>query len=322
MSEIAEPEQSAASIEGKVESAPLGTRLLPEGAAHFAHRMKVDLHDLFSEQHLGECRREIRTLVHAQWKRTNTSVDEFKLDAAIDQVFRAALTHQLADVKRDQAIRTFREQQKAYRHLVKQLGLFRAAVSKLDRSSRRKLDDLVSKSVVHGFDTESFDAIFKGAFQLNLSPAIHWDVARRMIHEGIRKEGVNGEPGKLIPNWQSHLKYKALADLWEVLPAETRTTVELALDRCPPDRILAFCDQLLAALHQCRPTLRHGNFPSVIQDYMHTVSIVWADLGLKVGSTPENNSPFQRFSQLPLALFGDKTPISRRQVRNAADDLA
>jgi hypothetical protein len=115
-------------------------------------------------------------------------------------------------------------------------------------------------------------------------------------------------------------------ELWEIMPAETRTHVETEI-QCwtPPKRgqVRSFLNYLVTLLRKYRPKVKTRRGPSIKRRYLQRVGKVWGSSGLNIGRAHNGakiesvESPFQRFARLALLAAGDSSgTCDRRRARD------
>ena len=122
----------------------------------------------------------------------------------------------------------------------------------------------------------------------------------------------------------------AMTELWEIMPAETRTHVETEI-QCwtPPKRgqVRSFLNYLVTLLKKYQPKVKTRRRPSIKGRYLQRVGNVWRSAGLNVGRAHNGakiesvESPFQHFARLALLAVGDSSGISVRQIANVRSKL-
>jgi hypothetical protein len=152
-----------------------------------------------------------------------------------------------------------------------------------------------------------------------LSPACVASKARSFIRESLQasKDSALAQVVRTAP--------PAITELWEIIPAVTRTNVEAEIRRwTPPKRgqVSQFLNRLVGLLKKYRPTAKRGARRAIQRRYLQKAAKIWRSFGLNVGraydgaKTESVESSFQRFARSALLAFGDSSGISARQVRN------
>jgi hypothetical protein len=78
----------------------------------------------------------------------------------------------------------------------------------------------------------------------------------------------------------------AMTELWEIMPAETRSHVEAEIQRwTPPKRgqVRSFLNYLVTLLGKYRPKVNTRRRPSIKRRYLQRVGKIWRSFGLNVG---------------------------------------
>ena len=121
-----------------------------------------------------------------------------------------------------------------------------------------------------------------------------------------------------------------ILDLWEVIPAQTRTQVEAGLRKwVPPTQrpAIKFFNRLVFLLEKFRPQLEKGRRRAIEGRFGQRLARIWRGLGLHVGrafdgmSDHHIESNFQRFTRLALTAVGDDSRVSSRQIDNLKSTL-
>ena len=121
-----------------------------------------------------------------------------------------------------------------------------------------------------------------------------------------------------------------ILDLWEVIPAQTRTQVEAGLRKWvpPTQRAIKFFNRLVFLLEKFRPQLEKGRRRAIEGRFGQRLAGIWRGLGLHVGRAFDGaevdrhvESSFQRFARLALTAVGDQSQISSRQIENLKSNL-
>ena len=121
-----------------------------------------------------------------------------------------------------------------------------------------------------------------------------------------------------------------ILDLWEVIPAQTRTQVEAGLRKWVPSTqrpAIKFFNRLVFLLAEFRPQLNKGRRRAIEGRFGQGLARIWRGLGLHVGRAFNGEfdrhveSSFQRFARLALTAVGDDSRISSRQIDNLKSTL-
>jgi hypothetical protein len=234
--------------------------------------------------------------------------------------FDAAADHQLESLRRDRFVDDLDRSKKDLQCLLKQISHLAKAISELPPISIGKLNKIVAEQNWQHFDTEMFFELMQAmqdALSV-LSPASAANKACSVIGEKtlrVSRHPVVAQVERTAP--------PAMTELWEIMPAETRTHVEAEIQRwTPPKRgqVRSFLNYLVTLLRKYRPKVKTRRRPSIKRHYLQRVGKVWRSSGLNVGrahngATSERvESPFQRFARLALLAVGDSSGISVRQI--------
>ena len=143
---------------------------------------------------------------------------------AVAQTLDIAADHQLEVLRRDQSLRDLRQSQTKLKRLEKQFCQVGLAISKLPPFAKGKLNEIVADQDWQNFDTETFITLIHAMSDAlaNLSPECIANEARWAINEprGF-KQPVVAKTVRTAP--------PVILELWETIPAGTRTQVEAGL---------------------------------------------------------------------------------------------
>jgi hypothetical protein len=169
------------------------------------------------------------------------------------------------------------------------------------------------------FDTERFhefiDAIL-GALKKSF-PAV---IAAKTISaiKETHRDSRNSSASKIV-----RTAPPAMFDLWEIIPAETRTQVEAGVRNWqPPTRrpAIEFLSHVVALLETFQPRLKRGRRPAIERRFAQQVAGIWDSLGLHVGRAyngrSDCQSTFQQFTRWALSAVRDGSRLSGRQITN------
>jgi hypothetical protein len=118
-------------------------------------------------------------------------------------------------------------------------------------------------------------------------------------------------------------------ELWNTISAATRTLVESNLRASTSVKrrsAIGFLKHLVVLLKQHRQKIRRGRHLAIEVGYVQAVEAIWRShgLGSRVGLAFDHlkgakgkniESRFQRFGRLALAAAGDRSGVSRWQVK-------
>ena len=189
-----------------------------------------------------------------------------------------------------------------------------------------KLNKIITKQNWLYFDTEMFFElmlVMQDALCV-LSPARAANKARSAIAETLRasRDPAVTQVKRTAP--------PVINELWDIMPAETRTQVEADIQRwTPPKRgqVSSFLNCLITLLRKYWPKVNTRRRPSIKRRYLQKVGKIWRSFGLNVGRAHDGakdesvESPFQHFARLALLAVGDPSGISVRQIANLQSKL-
>jgi hypothetical protein len=252
-------------------------------------------------------------------------VVESDADTIIEQTLNAAADHQLEHLRRNRSVDDLARSRKDLRRLVRHFQHLAAAISQLPPNSIGRLNRIIAQQNWRDFDTETFFELAHAMQEAlsGLSPACRADVARSAISKILRhsRDPAVARIARTAP--------PAIAELWELIPAQTRTSVEGRI-RCwkapRRGRVMAFLNHLVGLLEGNLPIVESGRPPAIEGRYLQKVAKLWRSFGLNVGLARDAahsgraESPFQRFARLGLSAVGDNSGISVRQISNLKSD--
>lgn len=292
----------------------------------FVHRMRMrsedlDITDEASASEFKRCSELMRNIL------TKKQISNKDADRIMALTFDAAADHQLESLRRDRFVGDLDRSKKDLQHLVKQIDHLAKAISELPSISIGKLNKIIAEQNWQHFDTEVFFELMQAmqdALSV-LSPASAANEARSAIGEKTLRASrhpVVAQVERTAP--------PAMTELWEIMPAETRTHVEAEIRRwSPPKRgqVRSFLNYLVTLLRKYRPKVKTRRRPSIKRRYLQRVGKVWRSSGLNVGRAHNGakiqnvESPFQHFARLALLAVGDPSGISVRQIVNLRSKL-
>ena len=245
---------------------------------------------------------------------------------AVAQALDIATDHQLEVLRRDQNFQELKRSRSDLRRLGKQLEALVHAVSKLPPRAKGELNKIVLAQDWRSFDTEKFGELIHEMICVleKSSPACIADKAISAVIEPLRasRHPAVAQIARTAP--------PAMLDLWETIPAETRTQVEAAMRAwAAPIRrpAIEFLNHLVSLLEKFRPQLEKKRRPAIEGHYGRRLAKIWQELGLHVGRAFDGEherhveSNFQRFGRLALTAVGDESRISTRQIGNLKSKL-
>ena len=247
---------------------------------------------------------------------TKKQISKKDADRIMVLIFDAAADHQLESLRRDRFVDDLERSKKDLQRLIKQINHLAKAISELPPISIGKLNKIITEQNWQHFDSEMFfelmqamqDALFV------LSPANAANKARSAIVE----KTLRGSRDPVVTQVERTAP-PAMTELWEIMPAETRTHVEAEIQRwTPPKRgqVRSFLNYLVTVLRKYRPKVKTRRRPSIKRRYLQRVGNVWRSSGLNVGRAHNGakiesvESPFQHFARLALLAVGNSSGIS------------
>jgi hypothetical protein len=271
----------------------------------------VDVSDPKKKERLENARTEMTKILLK--KRTHQD----KAQRAVAQALDIAADYQLELLRRDQNLQNLSRSRRDVRCLIKQLAYIGRTISRLPPLAKGKLNKVIAEQNWHDFDTETFSELVQamtGALAKS-SPASTTKKVTTAINEKIRS-GTHPAVVQIV-----RTAPPALNELWEVIPAETRTQVEACLRNwVPPLRRPAteFLNRFIALLKRFQPQLKRGQRPPIERRFGQRVAGIWHNLGLHVGRAFSGHSKyrgtFQRFTRWALIAVGDDSRLSNRQM--------
>jgi hypothetical protein len=281
----------------------------------YANRLRLriehlELSDLEKGQRLTSGRREMAKILAKKKIRPNQA------HQAVERTLDIAADHQLEVLRRDQSLRDLRRSQRHLKRLRKQLDHVGLAISKLPPSAKGKLNTIVTEQDWQNFDTETLIQLIHAMSDAlaALSPECIANEARGAINEprGSKNPAVAQTVRTASP---------VILELWETIPAGTRTQAEAGLRSWfPPTRrpAMAFLKRLSTLLEKFQPKLKRGRRFPIERRFGERVATIWLGLGLHVGRAFSGHSKyrgtFQRFTHLALYAVEDDSRLSNRQI--------
>ena len=284
----------------------------------FASRMRMRLGDLdLSDPATAS---EFERCSEIMWNiLIKKKISRKDVDRIVAQTFDAAADHQLESLRRDRFVDDRERSKNDLSRLIKQIDHLANAISALPPTSMGKLNKIITKQNWLYFDTEMFFElmhVMQDALCV-LSPARAANKARSAIAETLRasRDPAVTQVKRTAP--------PVINELWDIMPAETRTQVEADIQRwTPPKR-----GCLITLLRKYRPKVNTRRRPSIKRRYLQKVGKIWRGFGLNVGRAHDGakiesvESPFQHFARSALLAVGDSSGISVRQIANLQSKL-
>jgi hypothetical protein len=248
-------------------------------------------------------------------KKIRSEVAERAVALALD----IAANHQFEGFGRNQSLDRLAQSERARQRLIQQLRYLAQTISKLPPLTKGKLNKIMAGQEWANFDTEMLgeliqtiiDALSKSSPAVTANKAVNairewpWDSADPVIANSIR----TAPP--------------AILELWEIMPAETRTHVEASLRnwQAPARRsTIAFLSHIVDQLEKFQPRSKRGRLPAIERRFAKRIARIWRDLGLHVGraynGSSSYRSTFQRFTGLALSAVRGDSQVSSRQITN------
>jgi hypothetical protein len=245
---------------------------------------------------------------------------------AVAQALDIAADHQLEVLRRDQNFQELKRSRSDLKRLGKQLEALVHAISKLPPRAKGELNKIVLAQDWRSFGTEKFGELIHEMICVlaKSSPACIATTALSAVIEPLRasRHPAVAQIARTAP--------PAVLDLWETIPAETRTQVEAAMRAwAAPIRrpAIEFLNHLISLLEKFRPQLEKKRRPAIEGHYGRRLAKIWQELGLHVGRAFDGvndrhvESNFQRFGRLALTAVGDESRMSTRQIENLKSKL-
>jgi hypothetical protein len=286
----------------------------------FVNRMRMrskdlDLTDPARASEFDRCSEIMKTIL------AKKRISRNDADRILALTFDAAADHQLERLRRDRFLHDLERSKKNLQRLIKHIERLAQAIAELPPISKGKLNKIIGNQNWRHFDTEMFSELMQAmqdALSI-LSPACAANKARSVIRETLRASGDRAvtQIFRTAP--------PAITELWESIPAHTRTYVEAEIRRwTAPKRgqVIALVNHLVGLLKKYRPIMETRRPPAIEGRYLRNVAEIWVGFGLNVGRAHDGahgksvESPFQRFARVALAACGDNSPISDRQIAN------
>jgi hypothetical protein len=289
---------------------PIGKRMKP-----YIVRMRLRVGD-FNITDLRRRQRELTDILIRQ------KIPQATAKSAVAKILNLAADHQLQCLRRDRYLEDLELAKEAIKRLVSQFDHLVQRLSKLSPKSRGELNKIMNDQDFRHFDTETFAELIHSILHAlpKLSPACVAQEARLAIIEMLPQASDDLASFVII-----RTAPPAILDLWDSIPAETRTKVEEAIrSRSSCRSATDFFRYMATMLTKSSPQAKIGRRPSIERLFGQQVAKIWRGLGLHVGRAYNSGnrdqepyhypSTFQRFCQKALAVVGDNSRISGRQV--------
>ena len=197
----------------------------------FASRMRMrvgdlDLSDPATVSEFERCREIMRNIL------IKKKISRKDADGIIELTFEAVADHQLESLRRQRFVGDLERSKNDLSRLIKQLDHLANAISALPPISIGKLNKIIAKQNWQNFDTEMFFELMhvvQDALSV-LSPTRAANKARSAIGETLRasRDPSVTQVERTAP--------PAITELWDIMPAETRTQVEADIQRWTPPK--------------------------------------------------------------------------------------
>jgi hypothetical protein len=289
----------------------------------YASRLRLrlkhfDVSDPKKKQRLANAHREMTKIL------VKKKVHPDEARRAVTRTLDIAADHLLEVLRRDQNLQGLSRSQRDLRRLIKQLDHLRLAISTLPPLAKSKLNKIVAEQDWQNFDTETLIRLIHAMADTlaNSSPACIANEALRAINEPVRgsKHPAVAQIVRTAP--------PAILELWETIPAGTRTQAEVGLRNwVPPTRrpAMEFLIRLSTLLEKFQPKLKRGRRFPIERRLGERISRIWHGLGLHVGRAFSGHSKyhgtFQRFTRWALIAVGDDARLSNRQMGRLKSDM-
>jgi hypothetical protein len=300
------------------ENFKIANQMKPYGNRLRFRLVHFDLADQDNKLRLEDARREMTNIL------IKKKIREEEAQRAVAEALDVAADHQLEALRRDKCLRDLSRSKGFLKRLRKQLDRLNQAISKLPPLAKGKLNKIVVEQDWQNFDTETFAKLIRAMADTlaNLSPACIANKASWAMNESARgsKDPAVAQIARTAP--------PVIFELWETIPAGTRTQVEADLRNWLPSTrrpAAEFLNHFSALLGKFRPRRKRGRWPPIERRFGERVARIWNGLGLRVGRAfsgkSEYSGTFQRFIRVALTAVGDDTRLSNRQVVNLKSDI-
>jgi hypothetical protein len=244
----------------------------------------------------------------------------------IAETLDAAVNHSLESLRRTQNLKHLAQANSNLNRLIKHVEGLAQMVAKLPRSTKDELNKVTTGLNWRQFDTEIFAEFMHAILDVlsNASASRFAAEARSLIVESLRSSSDR------VATKINRAGPPAIVELWDTIPAATRTQVESNLRASASVKkrsATGFLKHLVVLLNQHREKIGRGRHLAIESRYVQAVAAIWrchgfgSQVGLAFdylkGDKGKNvESRFQRFGRLALAAVGDRSRVSRWQVTN------
>ena len=244
----------------------------------------------------------------------------------IAETLDAAVNHRLESLRRDQNLKHLAQANSNLNRLIKHVERLAQMLAKLPRSTKDELNKIMTGLNWRQFDTEIFAEFMHAILDVLYQRALHRDSQPTLvllIVDSLRSSNdrVATKINRTAP--------PAIVELWDTIPAATRTQVESNLRAWASVKkrsAIGFLKHLVVLLKQHREKIGRGRHLAIESRYVQAVEAIWRrhGLGSQVGLAFDYlkgdkgknvESRFQRFGRLALAAVGDRSGVSRWQVK-------
>jgi hypothetical protein len=284
----------------------------------YANRLRLrlghfDVSDPKKKRRLTAARNEMTKIL------VKKKIRQDEAQEAVAQTLDIAADHQLEVLRREHNLGDLRRSERHLERLRTQLDQCSRVIAKSPPLMKGKLNKIVAELDWQNFDTETINELIL-AMTDALSESSPACTARKVLMAMNEKSRSGSHPAV---TQVVRTARPALVELWEIIPAETRTQVEANLRNwVPPKRrpAIEFLNRLVALLEKFRPQLKRGRRSPITRRLGQRVARIWHGLGLDVGRAFNGHSKyqgtFQRFTRTALIAVGEDSRLSNRQVTN------
>ena len=216
-------------------------------------RMRSEDLDITDEARASEFKRCSELMRNILTKKKISNKDA---DRIMTLTFDAAADHQLESLRRDRFVDDLDRSKKDLQRLLKQISHLAKAISELPPISIGKLNKIIAEQNWQHFDTEMFFELMQ-AMQDALSVLSPASAAKKAC-SAIGEKTLRASRHPVVAQVERTAP-PAMTELWEIMPAETRTHVEAQI-QCwtPPKRgqVRSFLNYLVTLLRKCRPKVK------------------------------------------------------------------
>lgn|SRR5215813_936725 len=280
-------------------------------------RLRVNKHLDFTEPAAAHKINKAKQQMRAVLKKKSISAAAAGL--AIKQALDVATNYQIEAVRLKQANQGRARAGENLRVLMGHIRRLSRAMAELSPVSKGKLSLLIVAKNWTEFDAEMFaELLYEMLDSLSqLSPKRFADEASLEIRECLAYS-----PDTTVTSYD-RWETAPRSELWECLPAATRSKVEEEFRAWRPPtkaQATAFFDRLESLLER-HSKRRPGPPTAPVGPYLASIRAIWRQLNLKVGeargesSGKRAESSIQQFANLALRGVGDDTIITIRQIR-------